>query len=597
MRNKRWHTAALCVAVYAKYVLCTLIVILIGAGSFGCGTDMLINEGECITVEKAETPDINDVTLQDNPYVYVYDDEDSVVTMYLTVRMGNKGENTYHTWSEINGYSIFDYEKMGVDRYKAECILQVGNENGPVAGELGYGLKIPNATVQIRGNTSSKMVQKSYKIVLDEESESWRDQKTIALNKHAFDGMRFRNKLCFDLIKNIPDMISLRTQFVHLYVKDETKDTPDTAFVDYGLYTHVEQPNTRFLKNHGLDTNGQFYKANFFEFERYENAIKLKTDPTYLIDDFEKYLEIKGNDDHSKLIEMLDALNDYTRPVEDIFEKYFDSDNYFTWMAFSILMGDIDTQSRNFYLYSPQNSDTWYFISWDRDNTLARYEYQNIMNTSDFGFEAGISNYWGSVLANRVLREEKYRKILDDKINLLREYLTKERIMSMAQSYRTVTENYIYSMPDIMYARLTPKLYSQVFETLSDEIDTNYQLYLDSLKKPMPFYLGLPEIRENETYFQWDTAYDLDGQAIQYTFELAEDLNFEDVISKQEGLLFPDTTTVKLPAGQYFFRVSAKNEDGESQLAMDYYVTHSIAYYGILSFYVLSSGEVVLNAS
>ncbi|MFR3321636.1 MAG: hypothetical protein ACLTSZ_11500 [Lachnospiraceae bacterium] len=34
-------------------------------------------------------------------------------------------------------------------------------------------------------------------------------------------------------------MISLRTQFVHLYVKDLTEDT-GAAFEDYGLYTQVE---------------------------------------------------------------------------------------------------------------------------------------------------------------------------------------------------------------------------------------------------------------------------------------------------------------------------------------------------------------------
>ena len=37
-------------------------------------------------------------------------------------------------------------------------------------------------------------------------------------------------------------MMGLRTQFVHLYVKDLT-DSDTGAFVDYGLYTQVEQLN------------------------------------------------------------------------------------------------------------------------------------------------------------------------------------------------------------------------------------------------------------------------------------------------------------------------------------------------------------------
>ena len=39
------------------------------------------------------------------------------------------------------------------------------------------------------------------------------------------EGMRFRNKLAYDLIRGIPQMVGLRTQFVHLYVKDNTEES------------------------------------------------------------------------------------------------------------------------------------------------------------------------------------------------------------------------------------------------------------------------------------------------------------------------------------------------------------------------------------
>lgn len=57
-----------------------------------------------------------------------------------------------------------------------------------------------------------------------------------------FEGLRFRNKLAYDLMKDIPQMISARTQFVHLYVKDETEGGSG-VFEDYGLFTQVEQMN------------------------------------------------------------------------------------------------------------------------------------------------------------------------------------------------------------------------------------------------------------------------------------------------------------------------------------------------------------------
>lgn len=224
-------------------------------------------------IKKAETQDINDVHLRDKDSLYENDDEASVVTMYLTVSRGNSSEGTAHTWKEINSYSAYDYDKMGVERYQTAALLQVGDESGPQSGEVGYGENVPNATVQIRGQTSSRNSQKNYKIELKKNKGTWRGQRTINLNKHQTDGMRFRNKLSYDLLKGIPQLMSLRTQFVHLYVRDLTEGN-SAEFQDYGLYTQVEQLNKTGMENHGMDSKGQLYKINSFEFFRYEDVIK-----------------------------------------------------------------------------------------------------------------------------------------------------------------------------------------------------------------------------------------------------------------------------------------------------------------------------------
>lgn len=287
-------------------------------------------------IKKAETQDINDVHLRDKDSLYENDDETSVVTMYLTVSRGNSSEGTDHTWKEINSYSAYDYDKMGVDRYQTAALLQVGDESGPQSGEVGYGENVPNATVQIRGQTSSRNAQKNYKIELKKNKGTWRGQRTINLNKHQTEGMRFRNKLSYDLLKGIPQLMSLRTQFVHLYVRDLTEGD-SSEFQDYGLYTQVEQLNKTGMKNHGMDSKGQLYKINSFEFFRYEDVIKKEDDPTYDQKAFEKLLEIKGNSDHTKLIQMLTDLNDISQPIADILDQYFDRENLTYWMAYQIL--------------------------------------------------------------------------------------------------------------------------------------------------------------------------------------------------------------------------------------------------------------------
>ena len=103
--------------------------------------------------------DILAENITDNYALYMNDDPYDVITMYLTVRPGNALEGTDHTWEEINSISAYDYDEMGVDRYKVAGLLQVGDENGPVFGELGYGEISPNATVNIRGQTSTRYRQ------------------------------------------------------------------------------------------------------------------------------------------------------------------------------------------------------------------------------------------------------------------------------------------------------------------------------------------------------------------------------------------------------------------------------------------------------
>lgn len=549
------------------------------------------NETEQVKTEKAEKEEINEIHLRDKDSLYKNDDDTSVVTMYLTVSKGNSSENTDHTWKEINSYSVYDYEDMGVERYQVAGLLQVGDENGPTEGEVGYGESVPNATVQIRGQTSSQNAQKNYKIELKKNKGTWRGQRTINLNKHMTEGMRFRNKLAYDLIRGIPQMVGLRTQFVHLYVKDNTEESGG-KFEDYGIYTQVEQLNKTALKSHGLDSNGQLYKINSFEFYRYEDIIKKEDDAGYDKTAFEKMLEIKGDSDHTKLIDMLTDLNDYSIGIEDVLKEHFDEENIVYWMAFQILMGNVDTQNRNVYLYSPLNSDTWYFIAWDNDGCLMRPEYE-LKNFSDqSSWEKGISNYWGNILFQRCLKSRSFREKLNDAILDLREYLNKDMLTSKIEGYKNVLKPYLYSMPDAEYEPLTSEQYDQIASVIPDEIEKNYQLYLESLEVPMPFYIGVPSIDGSKLKFNWDVSYDLDAEDITYSVEIARDYLFQDVIYQNTTLTVPEAEMDLPEAGQYFVRVRATNTSGKMQDAFDYYVTDAGKHYGMKCFYITEDNTV-----
>lgn len=538
--------------------------------------------------------DINKAPLQDNPDIYQYDDPGSVVTMYLTVRRGNDLENTNHTWAEVNDATKFFFLSMEhIEVPKAEAILQIGDENGPLPGQLGYGTQVTNATVQIRGSGTSLQPQKSYKIELFSNSGEWRGQRTIALNKHPNDETRIRNKLAFDLMKTIPNMVSLRTQFVHLYVKDETADPTSESFEDYGLFTQIELPNQRFLKNHLLDQYGQLYKTVMFEFYRYPDKIRTADDPLYDPDAFSTVLEIKGNKDHSKLIQMLDDVNNWGIPIETTFEKYFDEDNYFTWMAFNILVTNVDTNAQNFYLYSPQNGHKWYFLPWDYDGAFSRIKFEEDAELSSIS--QGISNYWGVVLHRRVLMVPAYRQKLDDKIHELLNYLTPELLNNMVNVYRPVSDQYVTRMPDIAHLQGSLQTYDWAYSVIPDEPRLNYKLYKEGLEKPMPYYLGTPEDLKNGKYrFAWEEAYDFDAEDINYHFMVATDWEFKNIV---RDVTLKDTNQIEVPElepGTYFWRVLATNESGYTQEPFDFYVdSNYLPHYGMKYLYISPDGKIL----
>lgn len=533
--------------------------------------------------------------LVDNDVLYQNQQNTSVQSMYLTVSRGNDAENTNHSWAEVNNFSVYDYAKMGVDRYQILGLLQIGDSNGPQAGELGYGETVPNATVQIRGQTSSKNQQKNYKIKIKDNKGSWYGQKTINLNKHQKESLRFRNMMSFILLQDVPNVISLRTQFVHLYVKDTTGDNPN-QFVDYGLYTQVEQLNKTGMRAHNLDSSGQLYKVNYFEFLNLDNAIRLTSDPDYDEKKFEEMLEIKGSNDHSKLISLINKVNDTSVNFDTVLEQNFDIDNLSYWMAYQILMGNHDTQSRNMFLYSPLNSERWYIIPWDNDGSLFTTEQQIKGSTDGAAWETGVSNYWGNLLFRRALKTKKFRDSLDAAIEDLRtNNLTDERISSLSTELANTVKPFLQNTPDSTYLGVSMENYQKIVEALPSEVEKNYQNYYESYKKPMPFFIGVPEKIDNGNKLKigWEAAYDFNSEDITYTVEVSKNYDFSNTILKRENVTLTNVEMDMLPQGQYFIRVKATNASGQSQYAFDYYVTgRSSKVSGVKCFYVNSDKSI-----
>lgn len=596
MKNKTKNAAG-----FLGIILAGLLLAGCGDGAEG-GTllNSLVSPNE--TYEK-EDNSASSYELEDKSSLYEGDDN-SVVTMYLTVGKGNEDDGTNHTWAEVNNYSLSYYENNGiVAPYMCEAVLQVGDDNGPIKGEFGYGVTAANATVQLRGEGASEQDQKSYRITIKEGKGKWEKQKVVALNKHAGDPLRITNKLAYSLMEGIPGMMSARTRFVHLYVKDKTEGE-DGLFVDYGLYTQVEQINKTYLKNHGLDGDGQLYKAEDFDWERHEDSIQSAASDSFDQAAFEQYLEIKGdNNDHTKLIAMLEAVNDDSKNIGDVLDTYFDRENLYSWLAFHMLTGNKVTSTGSYYLYSPQMLDKWYFISWN--NSDAFQEIFTRMRTEDYSpsWNTGIFTYINSKLFSRIFQDKTCRQEFAAVVEMLySDHLTAEKINAEAETLMEAAQSYIYSLPDSLHVKVMPQEQEAIVKSLAAEVENNYQSFRESLDQPWPFHILEPETGSGKLTLRWEESWlyqdpeQEEEENVVYSVELSDSYSFADCIVDETAVSGTSLTVDELPPGQYFIRIRSRTASGYSQDAYEYYRTEQgTTIYSTQCFYIHEDGSAELS--
>ena len=516
--------------------------------------------------------------LMDDKRLYERDQDDTLKALYLTILPKKDGDVSFD-WYELNRQ--IDKE-LGKD---LEVIVQEGlpNGEGPKAGMFQYGATKANASIAVRGNSAWSRVQKSYKLKFYADAGTYMDQERLNLNKHIDDMSRLRNKLSFDLMETIPDMTSLRTQFIQVYVKDLSNGEKDAPYEDYGLYTHVEQPNKKFLKAHMLDPNGYLYKVKFFEFFRYPDQIRSKDDPAYDIATFEQIFEVKGREEHDKLIEMLDAVNDYSIPIEQTIEKYFDLDNFLTWTAMNILMDNMDTDANNFFLYSPLNIDKWYFLPWDYDGA---WELQRNM---DFirPYQSGISNYWGVVLHNRYFRNTENVNKLTEKIEELYTYINEETVHQQLNKYKSIVTPFVSRMPDVKYLPDHVSTYDSDIQRILNTPKRSLERYYDDLEKPKPFYLNDVRQENGKLFFDWGVSFDLQDDELTYEIVIAKDKYMQEVVYENKEIKEITHSIPSLEPGRYFWGVSVVDSQGNRQDNFEIYIdVEDDLFYGIKDFEV-----------
>jgi len=512
---------------------------------------------------------IKEEPLKDNLLLYTEYDQGDVITAYVTVYNGiDPKTGILYDFDEMNKLKT---ESDGEPKLRAHIKIVDRDDKTIVLGEDG---EDPNCTIELRGQSTRREELKSYKIKFYDGIGSFRGQKVLNLNKNTKDYSKVKQKFCFDYIALFPDMISMRTTFFHLYVKDAEKG--ETEFKDYGLFVHVEQPNKDFLRAHGLDVNGSIYKPADYEFFREEDKIKPTDDPEYDYEEFSKALKIRENEDNEKLIRMIEDVNNYDKDFNEVFYKYFDINNYLTWIAMNLLLDNYDTASRNYLLYSPSYSEKWYFLPWDYDKALLSDEEKADSRIYNF---FGIERYWGNVLHNRFFRNPKNVELLKEKVSILYSIMTTDQTEKLTSTYIPVIEYYYSRLPDNTDNGDTlarAKRYISMFDSVIKE---NYIRFFESLERPMPFFLGTPKLTEKGWYFSWDPSYDLQGDSISYKLILAKDIDLSNIIYEKGGIYSTELTVdINLDKGVYYWIVYAYDKNNNRQIPFEYIIDNRIFY-------------------
>ncbi|SDW66410.1 CotH kinase family protein [Paenibacillus sp. CF384] len=565
--------------IFGGAALAVLLAVLSGCTDAGDNDSI-----EQSAASKIELSAAYSTKLVEDRSVYKDDQPNSVVDFYITVSASNKTAEHPMTWTQMN--SIMNKAEV-TNESSMEIIMQEGDEQSPKSGMFGYGAIHANAQISLRGNSSiaARSDQKNYKVQLFEKAGLWRNQRTINLIKHSYDFSRLRNKISFDLFKNIPDFTSLRTQYVRLHVKDLTGGVSN--YQDYGLYEQIEQPNKAFLRSHGLDPNGHLYKATNFEFQRSEEALKLKDDPTYDDAKFQSILEVKGNDDHTKLLNMLTDLNNLSLDIDDVVDKYFDRDNFLTWLGINILVDNNDTNSQNFFLYSPLNAEKWFFLPWDYDGAWGYDSFKGAESKTRPPWQHGISNYWGVKLENRFFKKPENVEELKAKIKDLRKYINTEEATKLIDIYKPIVSQFVSRPPDLSSLRYPYSDWVSELERMKKLPDENEKKFIEYLERPMPFFMGDPVLKDGKRDFDWDISYDLQGDDITYTFQIAKEPSFAHPILKKEQITSNSVTIEELPQGHYYYNVIVRDSKGNTAPAFDTFTdVDSNNYFGVKEFYV-----------
>lgn len=393
----------------------------------------------------------------------------------------------------------------------------------------------------------------------------------------ASDLSRVRNKLAFDLMKLVPYHESLRTQFASSATAMTVLHTATTAiwacspmwrkWVIPIWLAAAEKQAPMSIRRRTSASNPANSKGK---------ALLLATMPPDT-KDFETVLSLESDSgNHQAIIDAVRALDkdEENAPLAATFSHYFNRNNYLPWLATTILLGNPDTINQNFGLYQPLGSEKFYFLPWDYDDALAKYDQPGV-DYIDMEIMTGIGNWWGISLHRRFMSDPKNLKDLQAAVDEIRnKYLTDANVEKLLNSYKPVVAPFIARQPD--NANLPAdsdqgtnvEQWEEQYKSLKLAVGKNYQYFLKSLQRPMPFWVGVTSDKKRLDW-GWPEPFHPQGKPLTYRVQIAAAAAdaFKVGVPLLKDISTSSQTSIDLSSlvaglsGDYLVRVKASDPD------------------------------------
>lgn len=190
-----------------------------------------------------------------------------VITLNVTIPTPN--DYSCKPWDDLTSsprpctLEDIKHDILPEDDYEPLLHVNVSSKN------FGLPTDVMNASFKIKGGYTRRAAQKAYSVKLDSKKNLFMKQRKFMLTKSESDPSRLRNKIAFDLFRRIPDISSLKVEFVHLKING----------VDYGLYNMPEAIRKEYLINRGWNNGDHLYDAvNFLFRELPELSLDVEDD-------------------------------------------------------------------------------------------------------------------------------------------------------------------------------------------------------------------------------------------------------------------------------------------------------------------------------